>query len=67
MKCRERMHTVLGGGEGEVAAWEKKEAQESPIRLAAALRSRASMPSPPPSPPPAHLPAIASPHLSRRS
>jgi hypothetical protein len=42
-----------GGGDGEAAWEEKKEAQEKPIRLAAALRHRASVPSP-------HPPAIAS-------
>lgn len=36
-----------GGGEGEAAWEEKKEAQERPIRLAAALRHLASVPSPP--------------------
>jgi hypothetical protein len=50
MKCREggaEIITVLGGGgEGDAAWEEKKEAQEKPIRLAAALRHRASVPSP---------------------
>lgn len=41
-----------GGGEGEAAWEEKKEAQERPIRLAAALRHLASVPSPPQSSPP---------------
>jgi hypothetical protein len=40
------MRTVLDGGEGE-SSWEKKEAQERPIRLTAALRHLASVPSPP--------------------
>lgn len=45
---RDRDYTVLGGGgEGEAAWEEKKEAQERPIRLAAALRHLASVPSPP--------------------
>jgi hypothetical protein len=50
---REReIHTVLDGGEGE-ASWEeeKKKAQDRPIRLTAALRHLASVPSPPPQPP----------------
>jgi len=46
-----------GGGEGDAAWEEKKEAQEKPIRLAAALRHLASVPSPATPHPPG--PAIA--------
>jgi hypothetical protein len=61
------MRTVLDGGERE-SSWEKDAQAERPIRLTAALRHLASVPSPPtiaPSRPlPAQLPTLQHHNLS---